>query len=346
MAEKINNRKLSDKPKVFSLRKTLRYLSQKVFWSSISILPISSVRRIKNIMSNFLGKGASLSEGGAQSAWSSIYYLRKEVPLGVGGRFCKVGRGVVTFCRYQIGDGKDAALWTDFWLPNGPLCEIISVRRATSTGLPWNARVECIILGSSWRFPRKIDELHHVWDTIDFQPKRPWLKDKLVWRGMSSGLFSINCAYERKLGIRELKILSIMLYGIKVIFQGENETHAHLFFDCIYAADVWRMIKAKTGVVWPRLTWADLGVWASNSLKAQTLVNMVTNLCLFVSVYEIWYKQNSRRHNALSRPVAFVVDFICEKVRSKIQSMLPLKDGRRYPALLEAWRLVEEVANA
>jgi len=57
--------------------------SVQVYWSSIFILPCSTIKTIERILSAFLWKGTSLSTSGAKVAWTSVCYPVQEGGLGI-----------------------------------------------------------------------------------------------------------------------------------------------------------------------------------------------------------------------------------------------------------------------
>ncbi|KAJ6925333.1 hypothetical protein NC651_009871 [Populus alba x Populus x berolinensis] len=57
--------------------------SIQVYWSSIFILPASTVRKIEGYLASFLWKGSSLTHSGAKVAWASLCYPMNEGGLGI-----------------------------------------------------------------------------------------------------------------------------------------------------------------------------------------------------------------------------------------------------------------------
>jgi len=57
--------------------------SIQVYWSSIFILPCSTIKTIERLLSAFLWKGTSLSTSGAKVAWTSVCYPVQEGGLGI-----------------------------------------------------------------------------------------------------------------------------------------------------------------------------------------------------------------------------------------------------------------------
>ncbi|KAJ6941863.1 hypothetical protein NC652_007817 [Populus alba x Populus x berolinensis] len=57
--------------------------SIQVYWSSIFIIPASTVRKIESSLASFLWKGTSLTHSGAKVAWASLCYPINEGGLGI-----------------------------------------------------------------------------------------------------------------------------------------------------------------------------------------------------------------------------------------------------------------------
>ncbi|KAJ6984025.1 hypothetical protein NC653_022290 [Populus alba x Populus x berolinensis] len=57
--------------------------SIQVYWSTMFILPCSSIRKLESILAGFLWKGTSLNPCGAKVAWHSLCFPKKEGSLGL-----------------------------------------------------------------------------------------------------------------------------------------------------------------------------------------------------------------------------------------------------------------------
>lgn len=57
--------------------------SIQVYWSSIFIIPASTIRKIESSLASFLWKGTSLTHSGAKVAWASLCYPMNEGGLGI-----------------------------------------------------------------------------------------------------------------------------------------------------------------------------------------------------------------------------------------------------------------------
>ncbi|KAJ6925336.1 hypothetical protein NC651_009874 [Populus alba x Populus x berolinensis] len=188
-----------------------------------------------------------------------------------------------------IGNGSSTSLWFDYWLLEGKrLIDEYSMRTLTATGLSWTAQVSDIIKEGQWDFPQA---LNARLNSIPFQPK-PWFADHCLWKGHSSGNFSINSAWESLRDRRPENTIHKVLWfkghiprqsfiqwlaslgrlhtmdrlqsnGIirnaTCIFYGlQTATHEHLFFECQFSRIVWQTINAKAIIHWPYLPWQNL----------------------------------------------------------------------------------------
>ena len=96
----------------------------------------------------------------------------------------------------KIGNGLQTFLWLDYWLPNGKrICDILPFRQLSKTGLTCDAKVSSIISEGRWTFPVGQPELQLIWNSIQFFPQ-PHQPDICNWKGLHSGKFSIDSAWE------------------------------------------------------------------------------------------------------------------------------------------------------
>jgi hypothetical protein len=54
-----------------------------MYWSSIFILPCTTLKKIESILAAFLWKGTSLTHTGAKVAWNAVCYPLYEGGLGI-----------------------------------------------------------------------------------------------------------------------------------------------------------------------------------------------------------------------------------------------------------------------
>ena len=52
--------------------------------------------------------------------------------------------------RWEVNDGLSISLWSDYWLPTGPMDSIYSAREIANSGLPTKARLVSLMEGDDW----------------------------------------------------------------------------------------------------------------------------------------------------------------------------------------------------
>lgn len=224
---------------------------------------------------------------------------------------------------HKIGNGERTSLWFDYWLPNGErVYDTITASTVASAGLSWNAKVAAIIRNGVWVFPPCHLDLQRIWNNISFNP-RSHCPDTIVWKGHSSGKFSIASAwnwvrskkekyhlycliwypnyvprYSLTLWLAALGKLSttdrphmqaITVNRQCVLCDLEPESHDHIFFSCPYSATVWSNLTAQSQLHWPRLNWPNLLHWAGLKFKGRKgYTNLIAKHTLATTVYFIW----------------------------------------------------------
>jgi hypothetical protein len=192
----------------------------------------------------------------------------------------------------SIGNGSSTSLWYDYWLPDGArFIDLHTIRTLTSTGLPWTSKVSDIIIEGHWNFPWDISILHATWNSIIFHPKIH-TEDQCVWKGHSSGIFTIALAWEllrerrpitnmhhllwypghiprqsfilwlaclgRLQTMDRLNSVGIIENNICILCSHHAETHENLFFKCTTSLLIWQTVNAKANLQWPICPWQHL----------------------------------------------------------------------------------------
>ncbi|KAB5567971.1 hypothetical protein DKX38_001764 [Salix brachista] len=80
-----------------------------------------------------------------------------------------------------------------------------------------------------------------------------------------------------------------------VLCSDHEEDHNHLFFDCVYSAEVWQAISQRAQIRWPNLQWSQAWDWVSAEFnsKKNPRHNMGM-LVLAATVYHLWCERNRR----------------------------------------------------
>ena len=99
--------------------------------------------------------------------------------------------------RSLVGNGKSVSLWSDFWLPIGPLLSTIGDHLIAATGLSRSAKVAEIIRNGQWRWLwTSTEELQGIKQLILQPIPCSHERDAVIWALDQSGTFSIRSAWE------------------------------------------------------------------------------------------------------------------------------------------------------
>nr|TKS12186.1 hypothetical protein D5086_0000065860 [Populus alba] len=273
----------------------------------------------------------------------------------------------------RIGNGLQTFLWLDYWLPNGKrICDSLTFRQLSTTDLPCDAKVSSIISEGGWNFPIGHPELQPIWNSIHFLPQ-PHQPDTCNWKGLPTGKFSIDSAWELLRDTRPINSIFHLIWfpdhiprhafilwiasmgrlhtkdrllSFHVISSAtcslcglQDETHEHLFFKCSYSNTVWSSLCRKSLLNWPNISWQGLLLWAATRLKNnKSFSHLLARQILSSTVYFVWYERNNRIFNQAFKSPQELIGEIFEAIRS----VLLAKDQWKIPNNFQSiWRLQE-----
>ncbi|KAJ6983823.1 hypothetical protein NC653_026591 [Populus alba x Populus x berolinensis] len=216
-------------------------------------------------------------------------------------------------------------------------------------------RLDFLAAKGQWNFPTDTPILQNNWNSIVFNPK-PWLEDTYMWKGHSSGKFSIASAWELLRDKRPLNNLHKLLWfsghiprqsfilwlaGIGrlrtmdrlqtvgiirnatcILCSCHIETHDHLFFACPITKTVWETVNERANIYWPCTSWQNLLQWASATYtKKNDIQHTIARLMLSATVYLLWQKRNKRVFNNHFQSTTTMVEEVFQLVRTTISTM-------------------------
>ncbi|XP_071689125.1 uncharacterized protein [Rutidosis leptorrhynchoides] len=112
----------------------------------------------------------------------------------------------------------------------------------------------------------------------------------------------------------------------------------HLFFQCEYSAQIWKMVKSKVifrGL--PNRLDAIVGKLAQYPFT-NTIWNFINRSILAASVYYVWHERNSRLFKKGKRTVSDLCDAIQNHVRMKLV-LLKVKKSKAVIKAGQMWSL-------
>ncbi|CAL9233161.1 unnamed protein product [Arabidopsis halleri] len=286
-------------------------------------------------------------------------------------KLLKLRPKALQFFSINIGNGDSTFFWWDPWTPFGSLYHFLGSDGPTRLGIPLFSTVAEVRTQNGWSLPHArterqvllhsfistismssandtlvwaIDGLPHlsfsskaVWNAVRIShPKKSWAP--LVWHkaaipkhALTSWLFILN----RNPTLDRLSTwgfdieLDCLLCGLA------HESRNHLFFECAFSTEVWRLITHKLRISSSPLLWDEILLWlptASTSKHKKLAILQGWQ----GAIYELWRERNRRFHDGLSVSPVTVATLIISTMNSKCIAMLQL-GLKRGSSLLQYW---------
>ena len=135
----------------------------------------------------------------------------------------------------------------------------------------------------------------------------------------------------------------LIAWGLEVpsncLFCGvNNETSAHIFFECDYAQNVWNGLLSRARLNHPYAL-HDIIRWLSSSQFTGKL-RIILHLIFQAAIYHLWRERNSRLHTNASRSANMILKDITLQLRSKLFSLdreASSPTRQQQPSFLSIW---------
>ncbi|XP_052627637.1 uncharacterized protein LOC128134199 [Lactuca sativa] len=351
LIEKIKMRIFNWKCKTLSFAGRLQLINSvltsiHVYWASIFKIPIATINEIEKMCRSFLWANGEIVKGKAKVKWQDICKPKEYGGLGIKNlrrwndallakhvwnvinnknslwvqkkskswtwkRFLEIRKTVRPHVVSCVGNGRNTALWHDWWHPIGILCTIIPRRDWVSNGLSDSSLV-CDVLDFdtySWpvewvnKFPGLTEapmfcidsNMNDVVGWRDkkgicrkFSCKQVWsdlnnFGDIVPWIGLEVGKWLVNCCVHSV----KLCLILIIIYSLIAIIPLE--------FGGISALS--KMLNLKTGE------------------------NLIIKCMIASCVSHIWRERNSRLFGSRRISVEGVIASIENEIRLKLMGL-------------------------
>ncbi|XP_022562348.2 uncharacterized protein LOC106421438 [Brassica napus] len=279
------------------------------------------------------------------------------------------------YLRCNVGDGRTALFWYDYWTDLGPLYTLFGNSGPTSLRIPLNANVSEAVCDGHWRLPAARSEnaetLQVVLSTMSV-PCDANGSDVYLSRINSGGFgasFSSNVTWERlrnpnprvhwhpvvwfKEEIPRCSFITwtvflnrlptrdrLISWGLTlppgcVLCSDADESHSHLFFECSFAAVVWNRYCGRFLASPPSYVAAVVDL--SHQLQGPHGPRVVAVLKLLnqVIIYNLWRERNARIFRSVSLTQEAFFKVVDRCMRDRLLSLQSLTAVS--PSLLELY---------
>ncbi|GAA0159901.1 hypothetical protein LIER_16579 [Lithospermum erythrorhizon] len=159
-----------------------------------------------------------------------------------------------------------------------------------------------------------------LWDSLRHRAERvPW--GKWLWSrdGIPRHEFVSWMLFHCKLPTKDRLARWGMQVGAACVFCSCDESQDHLFFHCVFSAQVWRLMLQRLGVYRGSATWRVERQWYIDNVGGRSLQSRLMQVSFMCTVYVIWKEGNSRVFGGVPvsadvlfhRVVSIVHDRVC-----------------------------------
>ncbi|XP_021986390.1 uncharacterized protein LOC110882755 [Helianthus annuus] len=276
----------------------------------------------------------------------------------------------------KIGNGKSTSAWYDYWCDSGPLCNFLTSRVITRAGFNLEDTVEDIYGDGSWNWLVAWRDLYPVLNQVDLVQCNLDVTDRVFWKEGNDLSDLSSSSVWKSVRTREVDVdwFTIVWFSqciprhaflMWLIMQGkllapdkisqwdfarrknmnmiccllyyaDVDSHAHLFFECNFSAQVWNSVRSKAGMAYVDSKWSSIVDLLCARARSKSAINYVSRVIVAATTYMIWQERNARLFKNHSRPPDTLCDIILSMVRYKLMGM-KFKDTDKVRRLLVDW---------
>ncbi|PWA81906.1 RNA-directed DNA polymerase, eukaryota, Reverse transcriptase zinc-binding domain protein [Artemisia annua] len=247
--------------------------------------------------------------------WRSILDLRMKVKHNI----CRV-----------IGNGEKTNVWYDSWSKLGILSEFITTRSIYNARVNEKMTVNEVINNGQWRWPNEWGEQYPMLANLNVPNLNPQKQDVSMWKCIDGSLteFSSRRAWEiirqQNAKVKCFKVVWFsqcnprMAFILWMVVKGRlqtqdrvmrwnndqnmkcplckivNDSHSHLFFECVYSKSIWEELKEKMENNEISNSWDTLIEQYAMGTCNNTIGSVLKRIGLATVVYHIWKERNAR----------------------------------------------------
>ncbi|KAF8412252.1 hypothetical protein HHK36_000212 [Tetracentron sinense] len=250
---------------------------------------------------------------------------------------------------HLIGNGCNTSIWFDPWHPKGILQEAIGPNLQRAARLTSSAMVSELLCDGAWAPPPSRSLVFsEVWAEL---PPLGMVgheeEDLIIWKPNSNGIYSVKSAWN---AIRSVKPrvhwgqlcwfnMDIPRHSLIAWLICASEGLDHLFFDCLYTREVWKVIIDWCGFHSRSiLGWGAEKDWILDAFKGTNFIQCVRKVALNATLYYVWQERNNRIFKNQFRDFHSLSELIKSDSRGRFSYDRPtVEDSDRNRSLLAKW---------
>ncbi|GAA0143391.1 hypothetical protein LIER_04086 [Lithospermum erythrorhizon] len=196
------------------------------------------------------------------------------------------------FFRVEPGNGRDVFFWNDPWILVGSAWNWLTPNERSYLQIEANAKLSEVVSISMSRLRSQSS----LWEKI--RPRAA----KVEWASEP-----------------------------ECFFCDQHENRNHLFFECRFSGQIWKLMLQKMGCYTYVKSWEEEAIWCMQSLKGKRFRQRVKQLVFTTVVYDIW-QQTNRCHGENLRPAEVVYHQVVAIIQGRVDTW------RNVPKSKENWQ--------
>ncbi|XP_022003109.1 uncharacterized protein LOC110900530 [Helianthus annuus] len=116
----------------------------------------------------------------------------------------------------------------------------------------------------------------------------------------------------------------------------DRDSRDHLFFQCVYASEVWRLVKRLVDMETVTDTWDSIMQWMELNANSRTMENIICRILVAASTYFVWQERNNILFSQNQRSASVLAKVFIETVRLKIMGFRFGRDLKQ-KKILDRW---------
>ncbi|KAK3221962.1 hypothetical protein Dsin_008987 [Dipteronia sinensis] len=126
-----------------------------------------------------------------------------------------------------------------------------------------------------------------------------------------------------------------------VLCNSHLESHAYLFFECLFSRAIWTQLMNICGSPWNGLCWNAFIDWASTHWRGNSPTIVANKLCPGVAVYHIWRERNFSIFEGTQKTSSVVARSIIDTIRCRLSSF----NLKNHPIIAFNWNMIAGLRN-
>ena len=123
----------------------------------------------------------------------------------------------------------------------------------------------------------------------------------------------------------------------------EEESRNHLFFDCSYSKEVWRIVLSLSGLHRVVLYWQREFTCTAQRLRGKAFISKILMIVWNACIYHIWKERNNRIFKQKKESPEQILEYIKVSIRLRLAGLKSVVVDTVNVSLCNSWCLFDSI---